>query len=113
MPHALPPAAVVQESFADYQLPSGMIERERKVWLVDLRSERRERAPCPKGTDNEIVVCAPKEDDPARDRLGASLPDAPTAMEEIRQKLHTKIGPAEVGVISGPDWSGVGMRIKF
>jgi hypothetical protein len=90
-----------------------MTENQRKQWLVAIRSAPRVAEPCAEANGDEIVVCAPVYDDPARDRIGPTLPDPPTAMEEIKAKLHTRIGPADVGVVSGVNWVGVGVRIKF
>lgn len=118
MPHALPPAAVEQALPSNYALPAGMIERERQVWVVDALPKRHERAPCPEAKGDEIVVCAAREDDPARDRIGKPLPDPPTAMEEMSRKMHVKIGPADVHPTSFRDAAGgptvgVSMTIKF
>ena len=113
MPATLPPATVSQEQLADYELPSGMIERERQFWLVPVRSAPREPAPCAEAKGDEIVVCGRPDDDPARDRLGAAIPDAPTAMEELKQKMHVKVGPGELAAGGNPSMVGLTYRIKF
>lgn len=118
MPATLPPATVSQELPADYQLPDGMIERERRFWLEPLLSTPREAKPCPEAKGKEIVVCARREDDPARDRLGAPIPDAPTAMKVLSRKAHLKIGPADIHPSSGKGVEGeavvgVTVGIKF
>ena len=121
MPYAVPPAVAAPALPSDYELPSGMIERARAYWLVPLRPQPRARVACPQAKDSEIVVCARREDDPARDRMGAPIPDAPTAMQVLARKMTVRIGPAEVhpqiGVSPGiPDpapYAGVSLRIKF
>ncbi len=118
MPVALPPANAPPVLPLDYELPGGMIARERALWLVEVRPARRPAEPCPEATAGEIVVCAAREDDPARDRLGPPLPDAPTAMEVLSRAMDVKIGPAEIHPttskgVEGEAVAGVSVRIKF
>ena len=118
MPVTPHPAVIAQALPDDYRLPSAMIERERALWLVSLRPEPRQRAACPEAKDGEIVVCAPREDDPARDRLGAPLPDPPTAAEELQRKMIVSIGPVTVQPAAGKGVAGepvIGIKvgIKF
>ena len=70
------------------------------------------------GTKDEIVVCARTDVDPARDRLGPPVPDAPTAAEELKRKMHLKIGPGDVQAAAGAGtggsaWIGVALTLNF
>ena len=121
MPLAVPPAAFAQQQPAGDAEAGGLIEQERTFWLAPIRARPRERAPCPAARGDEIVVCAPIEDDPARDRLGAPLPDPPTLAQEWARKTTLSFGPAQahptIGVSPGipelaPDF-GVTIGIKF
>jgi hypothetical protein len=112
MPATLPPAAIYQELPADgYRLQGELIESERRLWLASIKAAPPPPEPCAAPTSDEIVVCAPVYDDPARDRLGPPLPDPPTAMEELNRKLHVKIGPGQLGAANGI--IGVAFTLKF
>jgi hypothetical protein len=118
MPVTPPPDLVAPASADGYRLPSGLIERERRRWVVPVRPAPRAAEPCPAAKGSEIVVCARREDDPARDRMGAPIPDAPTAMQVLNRKMHVRIGPAEIHPASGKGVEGeavvgVTVRIKF
>jgi hypothetical protein len=117
-----PPPAVTAPAPADTYAPaSAMIARERQAWLVPLRPRRRAAGPCPEAKGSEIVVCAPREDDPARDRLGAAVPEAPTAMEALKRKMTVSLGPVHAGPAIGvspgiPEpapYVGVKVGVKF
>jgi hypothetical protein len=120
MPVTPPPAMVAPALPDDYKLPSGMIGRERQVWLAPPRAAR-DREPCPEAKGSEIVVCAQREDDSARDRLGTPIPDAPTAMEELKRKTTVSLGPAQAhpdigrspGIPEPAPYFGVKVGVKF
>jgi len=121
MPVTPPPAAIAPALPDDRKLPSGMIERERQVWLAAPHPAAHAAEPCPEAKGSEIVVCARREDAPARDRLGAPIPDSPTAMEELKRKMTVPLGPAQAHPTSGvspgiPDaapYGGVTVGVKF
>jgi hypothetical protein len=112
MPATLPPAPIYQQLSADgVRLQGEMIESERKLWLASIKSAPPAPEPCAAPATDEIVVCAPVYDDPARDRLGPPVPDPPTAMEEFTRKLHVKLGPGQLGPANGI--VGVAFTLKF
>jgi hypothetical protein len=103
----------------DSAAAGSLVVREQEVWHVD-PDQRAKRAACPEAKDNEIIVCAPKEDDPARDRLGPPIPNPPTAMEQLSEKLDVKLGPVDTHPASGTThslvsspWVGVTLKLKF
>ncbi len=118
MPDAVPPPAVAQPLPADRDRPGEMTEKARQFWLVPAKAKTRAAPDCARAQGQEIVVCAPAMEDGAKYLPGPPLPDPPTTMEEIRQKLDLKIGPADIHPtitrgVEGSAGIGVTVAIKF
>ena len=96
-----------EESIGEMKHAEELIERARATFSL----EETPRLACPEGSGDEIVVCAPIDNDQYRIAREAT-PD-PTAMEELADKLRLKLGPVEVlpGMPGGR--VGIGVRIRF
>jgi len=111
MPATLPPAAIYRQVPEDERLPGALLDSERQQWLAAIEAAPPPPEPCAAPTPDEIVVCARTDDDPARDRLGPPVPEAPTWMDRFNRKLHRKLGPGTLGPAKGI--VGVAFTLKF
>lgn len=69
------------------------------------------RQECPQSSEDEIVVCAPVDND--QYRIG-SVSAPPTVMEELDQAVRIKVGGVEFDPDARPDGTiGIGVRIRF
>jgi hypothetical protein len=99
-----PPAAIVS-SDVPAAFSIGNIDKDRH-WRIELVSEQ-----CRQSRSDEIVVCGHRGN--PREGLGSSLPDNPTLMDEVGDRLHVRLGPIEIGSLKNGDSRALGMRIIF
>ncbi|HEX4736235.1 MAG TPA: hypothetical protein VH331_01610 [Allosphingosinicella sp.] len=99
-----PPAAIVSPDVpAAFSIADVGKDRPWKITLVSQR--------CGRSHSDEIVVCGRR--DTPRDRLGTPLPDNPTLMDDVGDKLHLRLGPIEIGSLKSGDSRVLGIRINF
>jgi hypothetical protein len=112
LPDAAPVEPITLPAPADYTVEGrgDLVERARTFRILEQERE------CPQSSEQVIVVCAPEDEE--RYRYRPAGPPPPTAMEELDQALHLKIGPVEgdpvqMPTLHGAPSVGVRARIRF
>ena len=100
-----PPAAIVS-SDVPAAFSIGDLDRDRS-WRSRLVGQD-----CPRSDSSDIVVCGHRNNN-KRERLGQPLPDNPTLMDDIGDKLNVRLGPIEIGSLKNGDTRTFGLRIRF
>ena len=110
MPDAAPVEPITLPAPADYTVEGrgDLVERARAFRVLPQEQE------CAQSSPEVIVVCAPEDEE--RYRYRPAGPPPPTAMEEMRDALRVKLGPAEGDIVQMPSLHSapaIGVRVRI